>query len=140
MPLSFPAIDPAAQIRDYRNNYVNINTLAKTTAMPASMSLMSTSQQSIMNLDLPVALREAMALFEQKNRDGRRLTAVKYMRITNGSPDIVIEDDSPLPAENDIVTFSHTVSAVSINSANIVTHQLVATLASPASETGDMIA
>ena len=54
------------------------------------------------------------------------------MRITNGSPDLVVEDDSPLPAEGDIVTFSHTVSALSINSVNMVTHQVVATLASPA--------
>ncbi len=132
--LSFPAIDPAAQIRSYRNNYVNINTLAQSTATPASMSLMTPSQQPIMDLALPAALRDAMAEFEKNNPDGRRLTAVKYMRITNGSPDIVIEDDSPLPAENDIVTFSHTVSALSVNSAKIVTHQLVATLASAAGE------
>ena len=134
MTLSFPAIDPAAQIRDYRNNYVNINNLAKTTAMPASMSLMAPSQQSIMNLDLPAALRDAMTLFEKNNSGGRKLTAVKYMRITNGSPDIVIEDDSPLPDENDLVTFSHTVSALSVKSVSIVTHQLVATLASPGGE------
>ena len=140
MTLNFPAIDPAAQIRDYRNNYVNITTLATTTAMPASMSLMSPSQQSIMKLDLPTALRDAMAQFENNNPDGRKLTAVKYMRITNGSPDIVIEDDSPLPAENDMVTFSHTVSALSINSVSIVTHQLVATLASTsASTTGALV-
>jgi hypothetical protein len=130
MALSFPAIDPAAQIRDYRNNYVNISALAKTTALPPSMSVMAPTQQPIMNLDLPAALRDAMAAFQKTNPDGRTLTAVKYMRITNGNPDIVIEDDSPLPAENDLVTFSHTVSALSINSASIVTHQLVATLAS----------
>ena len=29
MQLTFPAIDPAAQIRDYRNNYVNISSLVK---------------------------------------------------------------------------------------------------------------
>jgi hypothetical protein len=130
MSVSFPAIDPAAQIRDYRANYININTLSTTTAMPATMSLMSPSQQSLMNLNLPQALLDAMALFQKNNPDGRTLTAVKYMRITNGSPDIVVEDSSPLPAETDIVTFSHTVSALSINSASIVTHQLVATLAS----------
>jgi hypothetical protein len=137
MELSFSAIDPAAQIRDYRTNYVNISGLAKTTSMPASMTLMTPSQQSIMKLDLPAALGDAMALFQKNNPDGRALTAVKYMRITNGSPDIVIEDDSPLPEENDIVTFSHTVSALSINSVSVVTHQLVATLASP---TGAVIA
>ena len=140
MQLNFPAIDPAAQIRDYRNNYVNISSLAKTTAMPTSMSLMDPAQQPIVNLDLPVALRDAMATFEKTNADGRRLTAVKYMRITNGSPDLVVEDESPLPEENDIVTFSQTVSAVSVKSVNVVTHQLVATLAAPVSPGGVEIA
>jgi len=131
MNLSFPAIDPAAEIRDYRNNYVNISTLAKTTDMPKSMSLLSPGQQSIMSLDLPADLRAAMAAFEKTNPDGRTITAVKYMRITNGSPDIVVEDESPLPNENDLVTFSQTVSALSAKSVSVVTHQVVATLASP---------
>lgn len=129
MTLTFPAIDPTAQIRDYRNNYVNIHNLAQTTEMPRSMSLKTPKQQPILKVDLPAALRDAMAQFEKSNPDGRKLTAVKYMRITNGSPDLVIEDDTPLPEENDLVTFSHTVTVLSMKSASTVTHQLVATLA-----------
>lgn len=129
MTMTFPAIDPAAQIRDYRNNYVNIHNLAQTTEMPPSVTLRTPKQQPIMKVDLPAALRDAMAQFEKNNPDGRKLTAVKYMRTTNGNPDLVIEDDSPLPAENDLVTFSHTVSVLSSKTASIVTHQLVATLA-----------
>jgi hypothetical protein len=129
MTLNFPAIDPAAQIRRYRSNYVNINSLAKTTTMPASMSLMAPSQQAIMKLDLPPALREEMAEFQKNKASGRTVTVVKYMKITNGVPDIVMEDDSPLPAEQDLVTFSHTVSALSLNFAKVVVHQVVATLA-----------
>jgi hypothetical protein len=34
MQLNFPAIDPAAQIRDYRNNYVNIISLVNKERMP----------------------------------------------------------------------------------------------------------
>ena len=105
--------------------------------MPTTLSLVSPTQQSILKLDLPQALTDAMALFEKNNPDGRTLTPVKYMRVTNGSPDLVVEDDSPLPDENDLVTFSHTVSAISIKSASVVTHQLVATLASP---TGGVLA
>lgn len=129
MTLTFPAIDPAAQIRDYRNNYLNIHNLAQTTSMPASMTLKTPKQQPIMQVDLPAALRDAMAQFEKNNPDGRKLTAVKYMRTTNGNPDLVIEDDTPLPAEDDLVTFSHTISVLSSKTASIETHQLVATLA-----------
>ena len=53
---------------------------------------------------------------------------MKYMKTVNGNPEVVIEDDDPLPAESDLVTFSHTISTMSITSVNIVTHQLVATL------------
>ncbi len=129
MTLTFPAIDPVDQIRDYRNNYVNIHNLAQNTPIPSSISLKTPKQQPIMKLDLPAALRDAMAQFEKNNPDGRKLTAVKYMRTTNGNPDLVIEDDTPLPDENDLVTFSQTVTMLSLKSVSTVTHQLVATLA-----------
>jgi hypothetical protein len=131
MQLNFPALDPAAQIRDYRNNYINISSLVKQSKdSPTNLSLITPSQQPILNLDLPAALRQAMADFQANNPDGRPLTPVKYMKIVNGKPEIIIEDDTPLPAEEDLVTFSHTLSALSVKSAGIVTHQLVATLAS----------
>ena len=131
MQLSFPAIDPAAQIRDYRSNYVNISSLVQQSKdAPTNLSLMTPDQQPIQNLDLPDALRQAMADFQANNPDGRPLTPVKYMKIVNGSPQILVEDDSPLPAEEDLVTFSHTLTAISLKSASIVTHQLVATLSS----------
>jgi hypothetical protein len=131
MQLTFPTIDPAAQIRDYRNNYVNISSLVKQSKdAPTNLSLMSPDQQPIQNLDLPAALRQGMADFQAGNPDGRPLTPVKYMKIVNGSPEVIIEDDNPLPAEEDLVTFSYTLTAVSLKSASIVTHQLVATLAS----------
>jgi len=52
------------------------------------------------------------------------------MKIVNRKPEMTFEDDNPLPAEEDLVTFSHTLTAVSLKSASIVTHQFVATLAS----------
>jgi hypothetical protein len=131
MQLNFPAIDPAAQIRDYRNNYVNISSLVKQSKdAPTNLSLITPGEQPILNLDLPAALRQAMADFQATNPDGRPLTPVKYMKVVNGKPEIIVEDDNPLPAEEDLVTFSHTLTAVSLKSASIVTHQLVATLAS----------
>jgi hypothetical protein len=51
------------------------------------------------------------------------------MKVVNGKPEIIVEDANPLPAEGDLVTFSHTLSALSIKSASIVTDQLAATLA-----------
>ena len=133
MELSFPALDAAAQVRDFRDHYVNFNGLAKTTVLPASISLQSPSQKSIMDVGLPAALLDVMAEFQKTTGAGRPLTPVKYMRIINGVPDLIIEDDSPLPAEEDIATFSHTVTSLSLGSAKVVTHNLVATMASSGS-------
>jgi hypothetical protein len=46
----------------------------------------------------------------------------------------VVEDDQPLPAKADLVTFSHTISSVSIKAVSVITHQLVATQAAAAGE------
>jgi len=107
--------------------------LAKTTALPTSTSLQSPSEKSIMDVGLPAALLEVMAEFQKTAAGGRALTPVKYMRIINGIPELVIEDESPLPAEEDIATFSHTVTSLSLGSAKVVTHNLVATMASSGS-------
>ena len=62
MQLNFSAIDPAAQIRDYRNNYVSISSLVKHSKdSPTNLSLISPGEHPILNLNLPAALRQAMA-------------------------------------------------------------------------------
>ena len=129
-PLSFPAIDAAAEIRDFRNNYVNFNGLAKTADLPKTISLLSPSEKSIMDVGLPAALLDVMGEFQKTTAGGRPLTPEKYMRIIDGVPDLVVEDERPLPAEEDIATFSHTVTSLSLGSAKVVTHNLVATMAS----------
>ena len=129
MPLNITPLDPAATIRNYRQNYVNIRRLImNATDAPADIVLATPADKPIMDLDLPEGLRQAISDFQTKNLGGKPFQAVKYMRLTNGAPDIVIEDDDPLPPEDALVTFSYTVSAVSSTSASIVTHQLVAGL------------
>ena len=64
----FPAIYPAAQIRDYRNNYVNISSLIKQSKdAHTNLSLITPGEPSILNLDLPAALRQATADFQATN-------------------------------------------------------------------------
>jgi hypothetical protein len=130
MILNTPPIDPVATINDFQSSYVNISTLlAQGTGVPAGVNLASPQNQPILNLDLPADLRAAITAFQNSNPQAGSLTALKYMRTTNGNPDLVVEDDSPLPDQNNLVTFSHTVSTLWVNSVNIVTHQIVATLA-----------
>jgi hypothetical protein len=107
--------------------------LMQGSGVPQGVTLLSPQDQPILKLDLPTGLLDAITAFQNGNPQAGTLTAVKYMRTTNGSPDVVVEDDSPLPDQMNLVTFSHTVSTIWIKSANIVTHQIVATLAPVAS-------
>lgn len=129
MRLNISPIDPAAITRNYRNNYVNMRAMMLGTETPAGLTLKTPQEQPILHLDLPSALRDAIVAYQKDHPEATSLTAVKYMRTVNGNPELVVEDDSPLPAEGDLVTFSHTVTTVSIKSVNILTHHLVATMA-----------
>jgi hypothetical protein len=129
MILNTPPIDPVSTVNDFQSSYVNISTLLKQgTGVPEGVKLLSPQDQPILDLDLPRDLRDAIASFQNSNPQAASLTAVKYMRTTNGNPDLVVEDDTPLPDQNNLVTFSQTVSTIWVNSVNIVTHQIVATL------------
>ena len=130
MPLNLPVIDPRAQVREYRKNYVNVRRLIlQTKDAPADITVKTPKERPIQSLDLPVGLRDVMAEYRQNNPEAKLLTPVKYMKTVNGTPELVIEGDDPLPSEDNLVTFSHTVSALSAKSMLVVTHQVVATLA-----------
>jgi hypothetical protein len=128
--MKHPAIDPAAAVRSYREKHVNVRRLLmQDPDAQKTATLKTPKEQPIHKLDLPAALREAMAAYQKAHPEAKSLTMVKYMKTVNGNPELVVEDDDPLPAEEHLVAFSHTVSTVSLRSVNIVTHQLVATLA-----------
>jgi hypothetical protein len=126
-----PRIDPVAAVRSYREKHLNVRRLLmQDPDASAGVTLKTPKEQPIHQLELPAGLREAMAAYQKDHPEAKSLTPVKYMKTVNGNPELVVEDDDPLPNEDHLVTFSHTVSSVSVKSVNIVTHQLVATLAS----------
>lgn len=132
MEISDTAIDPVEYVRSMRENYVSIGNLLTQTQTAGKLaeetSIRAPQEQPIAELPLPTGLREEMAAF-QRDYQVASLTPVKYMRMVNGVPDLVIEDDAPLPEEQDLVTFSYTTSTVSLKAVKIVSHQVVATLA-----------
>jgi len=138
MPMiNVPEIDSVIAVRSYRENYVNLYTLwTKLTSVPESVELKTPDEQPILELDLPAGLRAAMDEYQQ-SRPKQPLTPLKYMRVVNGAPVLVIEDERPLPDENDLVTFSHTVTTTSTDAVSIVVDQLVATLNPDAIPPGD---
>jgi len=128
MEIAVLPLDPVQLTRDFRTNYVNVrNLLMAGTGVPAGTTLATPTAMAIGTIALPPALTQAMADYQASNPDVTSLTPVKYMRTVNGTPDLVIEDDALLPPEDQMVTFSMTVSTLSIKVVNVVTHVMVAT-------------
>jgi hypothetical protein len=128
MELDVPAIDSLAVVRAYRENYVNFYMLwDKATGVPDGVKLVTPAEQPIEELDLPVGLREAMAQFAAAHPKDPGLTPLKFMRVVDQKPVLVVEDERPLPEETDLVSFSHTVTTTSADAVSVVVDHLVAT-------------
>src|SRR3954454_10234462 len=127
MKLDVPKIDPAVTLRTYRDNYTNLYSLwTHVTGVPDGVELKTPKEHPIEKLHLPSGIRDAMAEYE-RSHPKTPLTPIKYMRLVNGAPVLVVEDERPLPDESDLVTFSHTVSTTSVDAVSVVTDQLITT-------------
>ena len=51
---------------------------------------------------------------------------LKYMRIVNGTPEVVVEDESGLPPDEDLLTLSQTVTLNSCDRLHVITDIFVA--------------
>jgi hypothetical protein len=125
--MAAPEIDSVSAVRSYRENYVNLYSLwTKVSGVPEGVELKTPAEQPIEELDLSGALRDAMAEY-QRTHPKTRLTPLKFMRVVDGTPVLVIEDERPLPDEDELVTFSYTVTTTSTEAVSVVVEQLVAT-------------
>ena len=129
MQLDVPVIDSLSVVRAYRENYVNLYTLwGKVTGVPDGVDLKTPDDQPIEELDLPVGLKDAMEQYQRAHPKAAALTPVKYMRVVDSLPVLVVEDERPLPDEADLVSFSHSVTTTSAEAVSVVVDHLVATL------------
>jgi hypothetical protein len=78
-----------------------------------------------------------MAQYQESHPKAPTLVPLKYMRVVNGKPVLVVEDERPLPEEQDLVSFSHSVTTASLEEVSVVVDQLVATLNPDASSAGE---
>jgi hypothetical protein len=128
--LSFetPSIDALGAVRTYRDNYVNFHELfSKITGVPDGVTLLTPDEQPILELDLLPGVRDAMDRYQQLHPKAT-LTPLKFMRMQNGALVLIVEDAQPLPAEQDLVSFSCTVTTTSTEAVVVSMDQLVATL------------
>jgi hypothetical protein len=124
--MSEPVMDPGPFVRQYRSNYVNLHALwTHVTGVPEGAELRSPADRPLQEADLPEPIRRLLQAFREAH-PGVDLTLEKYQRLVNGRPTVVVEDDSDLPAEEELVVFSNTTSTTASDVLEVVSDVLVA--------------
>lgn len=93
--------------------------------MPEGTTLETPAQRPLSESDLPPALRELAAGY-RKEHAGDEPVLVKYMRIVDGEPELVVEDEADLPPDDELLTLSQTVTLNDADRVHVVTDLFVA--------------
>lgn len=114
MPKQFPTPDPRDVVSGFRTTYRNYSTAAPRRETVASLD----------EAALPEGARRAFERYRREHGD-EQLDLVKHLRIVNGTPEVVIDDDSPLPATPELLTLSETVTLTTDDRLEVVTDVFV---------------
>jgi hypothetical protein len=117
---------PADFIRVFRHNYVNLyRRWNQTKSIPEGTSLHTPREEPIREEDLPDGLRTKLQAF-RGIFPNKKIELLKYMRLVNGKPVVVIEDESDLPEEEHLLVLSQTLTLNTNDTVDITTDILVA--------------
>ena len=119
-------IEPRELIRQFRDTYVNAQTLRKRvpTALPGT-DIKTPKEKPIKEADLPQELRSLLAEY-RSSHPKTKVTLLKYQRIANGKPVTIVEDEAGLPDEDNLLSLSQTVTLASSTEVRVITDMLVA--------------
>lgn len=119
-------VEPTEILRRFRDNYTNFYRLWESGKKVPPGTQLYTPEAWPITLDkLSLPLQTAIANYESRHPD-QTLTPVKFMRAVNGRPTLVVEDETPLPPEGEMVTLSHTITVTGEDEAQVITELLVA--------------
>src|SRR5262249_38273757 len=111
--------DARSFIQDFRASYVNLyNLWRRGAASPPGAQVHTPAERPLRTEDLPDDLKR---LVRDIAGEGRGIELLKYLRIEDGRPTELIEDERGLPPEESLVTLGRTLSAVGTESGRIVT-------------------
>lgn len=116
------APDPAELLARFRRSYRNYRQLWTAPGhAPEGVTLATPEERPLKIGELPEGIRR---LLDAESR--KRLTLVKHLRVVDGEPDLLVEDGSDLPPDEELVTLSQTVTLNSAEQVRIVTDIFVA--------------
>lgn len=121
------SLNPLDFVRQFRKNYVNLHNLwtRRGNKAPEGVTLRDPKQFGLNEKSLPEATRSLLAEY-RKAHPGLKMAIVKYMRIVNGTPETVVEDDADLPPENEFLSLSQTVTMNTSDHVRVITEIIIA--------------
>ena len=123
------SVDPRAEVRRFRQTYVNTHALrSKTPSVFADAQITTPQQTPIREADLPEGMRSLLTEY-RRNNPRSSVTLLKYQRTENGKAVRIIEDDSGLPEENALLELSQTITRTTSTEVRVITEIVVASVA-----------
>jgi len=121
-----PAPDPVDLLNRFRASYRNYHTLVASTDEPSpDIAVETPASHPFGEGQLPEGIRRLVETYRVDHPD-EKIELLKYMRLVNGAPELVVEDDLDLPPTEELVTLSQTVTLNTIECVHVVTDLFVA--------------
>jgi hypothetical protein len=121
-----PAPDPVDLLNRFRASYRNYHTLVASTDEPSpDIAVETPASHPFGEGQLPEGVRRLVETYRVDHPD-EKIELLKYMRLVNGAPELVVEDDLDLPPTEELVTLSQTVTLNTSECVHVVTDLFVA--------------
>jgi hypothetical protein len=121
-----PAPDPAELLLRFRSTYRNFHSLSEQTGTQATGVTIETPAAHPLSEDgLPEGIRRLLERY-RKEHPAEKLELLKYMRVVNGAPELVVEDELDLPPAEELMTLSQTVTLNTSEQVHVITDLFVA--------------
>jgi hypothetical protein len=125
LPNRPPAPDPGELLSRFRATYRNYSALRQAPdALPEGAVVASPTEQPLGEEQLPDALRDLLETYRREHPK-ERVTLLKYIRFVNGTPETIVEDESGLPPDDELITLSQTVTLNTRDVVEVVTDLFV---------------
>ena len=120
------APDPLDLLSRFRATYRNFFALSATSVeVPEGVVVETPATRELTESDLPEGVRQLLETYREAHPD-EKIVLLKYMRLVNGEPEVVVEDESGLPPVDELVTLSQTVTLNTSDRVEVITDLFVA--------------
>ena len=118
--------EPILFIRKLQQNYINYYKLQAATGQPVEgVTVYRPKEKPILVKQLPPGIRAQLQEYKDSHPE-QEITLVKFMRTVNGKPELLIEDESDLPSESQILSISQTITVNTDELIRVITDLLIA--------------